>query len=376
MKIIHFITSLDKGGAETHLFNLAKEQSKIKNQVIVIYFKGKGYWKKELNACGIRTYFFPYKNLFNLYNLIAIYFEITKVINQFKPSIIHAHLSLSELIGLCVKLRYRNKIKLIITKHLDSFLLEGSSGRSKIIKGIFLEKIIFKFSNHIIFISDHVKKYFLKKINLKKNLFSVIYYGYKIKKINIKIKNELKKKYIFKKKNLKICTIARHVKQKNLEFLIKAFSKIIYEKKINSTLIIVGKGNQTKRLKMLAKEQYVDKKIIWISYCKDIEELLKNMDIFCLTSNYEGFGLVLLEAISQKIPVVAAKVSAIPEIIKNNYSGVLYESNNYEQFLLGINKIIKNKSFKNKIISNSLLNLKNKFTLKKMTQQTQALYSL
>jgi glycosyltransferase involved in cell wall biosynthesis len=376
MKIIHFITSLDKGGAETHLFNLAKEQSKIKNRVIVIYFKGKGYWKKELNACGIRTYFFPFKNLFNLYNLVFIYLEITKVINQFKPSIIHAHLSLAELIGLCAKLRYGNKIKLIITKHLDSFLFEGSSGRSKKIRGIFLEKFIFKFSNHIIFISENVKKYFLKKINLKKNLFSVIYYGYKIKKINIKLKNEFQKKYNLKKNNLKICTIARHVKQKNLEFLIKAFSKIIYEKKINSTLIIVGKGDQTKRLKSLAKEQYVDQKIIWIPYCKDIEELLKNMDIFCLTSTYEGFGLVLLEAISQKIPVIAAKVSAIPEIIKNNYSGVLYESNNYKQFLLGINKIIKNKSFKKKIISNSLVNLKKKFTLKKMTQQTQTLYGL
>lgn len=209
---------------------------------------------------------------------------------------------------------------------------------------------------------------------MKKNLFSVIYYGYKIKKINIKIKNKLKKKYNLKKNNLKLCTIARHAKQKNLEFLIKTFSKIIYEKKINATLIIVGKGDQTKRLKMLAKEQYVDQKIIWISYCKDIEELLKNMDIFCLTSYYEGFGLVLLEAISQKIPIIAAKVSAIPEIIKDNYSGVLYESNNHEKFLLGINKIMKSKSFKKKITSNSLVSLKNKFTIKKMTQQIQAVY--
>lgn len=373
MKIIHVITSLDKGGAETHLFNLATDQSKINNQVVVLYFKGNGYWKKKLIACGIKTYFFPIKNLFNLYNLVILYFQITKVVNEFKPSIIHAHLSLAELIGLCIKLKYGNKIKLIITKHLDSFLFEGSTGRSKKIQGIFLEKIIFKFSNHIIFISNHVKKYFLKKINLKENLFSIIYYGYKIKKINIKIKNNLKKKYNLTNSCLKLCTIARHVKQKNLEFLIKTFSKIIYEKKINAILIIVGKGDQTKSLKILAKEQYVDQKIIWISYCKDIEELLKNIDIFCLTSNYEGFGLVLLEAISQKIPIIAAKVSAIPEIIKNNYSGVLYESNNHEHFLLGINKIINNKSFKKKITRNSLVSLK-KFTLKKMTQQTQAVY--
>ena len=162
--------------------------------------------------------------------------------------------------------------------------------------------------------------------------------------------------------------------EKEILGLSENYGNIIYEKKINATLIIVGKGDQTKRLKMLAKEQYVDQKIIWISYCKDIEELLKNMDIFCLTSYYEGFGLVLLEAISQKIPIIAAKVSAIPEIIKDNYSGVLYESNNHEKFLLGINKIMKSKSFKKKITSNSLVSLKNKFTIKKMTQQTQAVY--
>ena len=47
MRIIHIITSVDKGGAENHLFDLCRMQKTKKHKVHVIYFKGNSYWKKE-----------------------------------------------------------------------------------------------------------------------------------------------------------------------------------------------------------------------------------------------------------------------------------------------------------------------------------------
>ena len=116
-----------------------------------------------------------------------------------------------------------------------------------------------------------------------------------------------------------ICCIARHVKQKSLDFLIKAFSEF-RKNNIKSKLILVGNGPETKNLKILSKELKLDKDIIWIDYSENVLKILKLSNVFVLPSRYEGFGLVLLEAMYAKRPIIASKVSAIPEVIKNNWN--------------------------------------------------------
>ncbi len=50
---------------------------------------------------------------------------------------------------------------------------------------------------------------------------------------------------------------------------------------------------------------------------------MKSFDVFALTSIYEGFGLVLLEAMCAQVPIVASGVSAIPEVVLDNITGIL-----------------------------------------------------
>jgi len=376
MKILHIITSIDRGGAENQLFYLVKGQINLGNKVYVIFFKGNQYWKKHLKKIGAKVYYCPYENFYKIIKLFKFFFIINNIIKKIKPNVIHSHLSLSELVGFLFKIKYKHNIKFVITKHLGSFLFEGSTGINKFFSGLFLEKIVLKKADHIIFISKEVKKYFLNSIKLPTRKISVIYYGYELKKNDVKIQKNFYIKYKKDKNHVIICSISRHVKQKNLPFLIKAFAKINNELEIKSKLILIGKGPETNLLKQLAIDLKILNKIIWIKHCENIREFIKTIDIFCLTSDYEGLGLVLLEAMAEKKPIIATNISAIPEIVRNNFNGVLFEKENQDSFIAGFKKIFYNKKFKIKIVNNGYKVVKNKFNIQKMINNNLRIYNL
>ena len=142
-----------------------------------------------------------------------------------------------------------------------------------------------------------------------------------------------------------------------------------------SKLIIIGRGKLTNNLKTLARQLMINKKIMWISYTKQINLYYKLFDVFCLTSKYEGFGLVLLEALAFGLPIVATKSGSIPEIIKNKKNGYLVRQNDINKFSQRIKDCLhlaELGNFKKKQINY----LKNNFLLDKVFLKTDKVYKL
>ena len=378
MRICHLISSIGKGGAETHLYSLVKKQIQNKNSIIIIYLKGNDFWKKYYNKIGVKTYKLSLLSIFNLFRLIEVYFKIKNICSTFKPDIIHSHLLAMELIGAILKYNLTNKFKLVVTKHLDSFFLEASFGRANFIKGVFIDRFIISQSNKVICISKQVKKYFLLNIPEYKNKYSVIHYGFsfeefKFSKNKSKFQKKLKQEYKIKNNDLVLCNIARHVRQKSLDILLKGFSEYAALNN-NSRLILVGKGPETQNLKKLSIDLKINKKIIWIKNCDNIRDIYELSDIFILTSQYEGLGLVLLESMASKMPIIASKISAIPEVVINNFNGYLF---NYGDYKILPKKILNlENKYKRKIFGqNGYQLLKKKFNLNEMHSKTMQVYN-
>jgi glycosyltransferase involved in cell wall biosynthesis len=337
-KILHIITSIDNGGAENHLYDLITQQV-CKYEVFLIYFKGTNHHKNNLLSRGVKVFKVNFLNK-NVFLFIIKFFEVLKIYNQIKPNIVHCHLWLSEFYGVFLKLIYRKSFLLIVTKHLDSFILEGSFGKNIFFRGVFLEKIIFYYANHIIFISKAVKKIFLHKIKIKKKKYSVIYYGVNFKKfINInrkKIEN-LRKKLNIDKKIIVLGCVARHVEQKSLDIVLKSFFLFVKKNpEIKAKLIMIGRGHLENNLKQLANNLKISDKVIWIRNTNNIQLYYNIFNIFCLSSKYEGLGLVLLESLASGVPVLATRSGAIPEIVKNNFNGFLIETSDCQNELKNI----------------------------------------
>ena len=134
-----------------------------------------------------------------------------------------------EFLAALLKLRLSKSFKFIVTKHLDSFFLEASFGRKFFFRGIYIDKFITNQADKIICISNQVKKYFSREIT-QKNKYKTVYYGFSSKDFkhssNIGIKlNSIRNRYNLKKNDIVLLNVARHVKQKSLKILLKAFSK-------------------------------------------------------------------------------------------------------------------------------------------------------
>ena len=375
MKIFHIISSINRGGAENHLFNLASLQSKEKNKVKIIYFKGDGYWSRFYKKNNIKTIKYSLNNNLNFLKVIFLYFKISNFIKKENPDIVHAHLAFPELFVTIIKLFSKNNFKFIITKHLDSLIFEGSYGQNRFFNGLFFEKLIFRYADRIIFISNNVKKYFLSKIRNYHLKTSVIYYGIDKNHFRNKSKNKKNLRHIRDNKSqFIILNIARHIPQKQVDKLIDGFYEFSKKQK-NSKLILVGSGPETKNLKKKSKKLNLSSKIVWINYTENIQEIFKISDLFCLTSKYEGLGLVLLESLLLKKPVVTINRSAMREIITNKFNGISLKKNFTSKDLSdAFYKIKYSSRLRLKYQKNGLIFLHKKFNLKKMFSLTKEIY--
>jgi len=374
-KILHIITSIDNGGAENHLYDLISQQVKIYD-VFLIYFKGSGYHKNNLLRKGVKTFNVNLKNK-NILLFVIKFLEVLKIYKKIRPEIVHCHLWISEFYGLVLKLFFRKSFFLVITKHLDSFFFEGSFGRKKFFRGIFLEKIIFYYTNHIIFISKSVKTFFLQTININRQKYSTIYYGVnfnKFSKYNRKESTYLKKKLNIDNKTFILGCVARHVEQKSLHIVLKSFSLFVKRNpKVKIKLIMIGRGHLEKDLKQLAKYLRIYNKTIWVRNTNYIHLYFNIFDMLCLSSKYEGLGLVLLESLASGVPILATRSGAIPEIVKNKINGHLVRYGDIENFSKRIPDTLKlstNIKFKK-----YLSNMKNLFSLNRVFWATNKVYS-
>jgi len=125
--------------------------------------------------------------------------------------------------------------------------------------------------------------------------------------------------------------------QKGLDYLLKII-KLLVEKKEKIKIYIVGDGKDKLSFQESIKKERLETNIILAGGTNDVEKYYKNASVFLHTSRHEGFGIVIVEAMSYGIPVVAFHNNGPDEIIENNKQGYLVEKWDIEDF---VNKVIK-----------------------------------
>ena len=139
--------------------------------------------------------------------------------------------------------------------------------------------------------------------------------------------------------------------QKNIEILIKSFSKSIALKK-KWKLVIIGEGEEKKNLLKLAKKINVFKSIIFMGVIKKIDIWYKKAGIFILPSRYEGMPNVIIEAMQSKTAIIGSNIPGIRYFIKNRSNGVIFKNNNENSLIKMINLLINNSNLRKKLAKN------------------------
>ena len=180
-----------------------------------------------------------------------------------------------------------------------------------------------------------------------------------IRKINFQ--KQQKNDFPFKKQKY-FFSAGRLTKQKNFLFLCKAFKKLI-KRYSDINLLIAGDGEEKNKITKYIDDNKLHDQIILIGFKKNIFKYLKNCEGFILSSLWEDPGFVLVEAAFSRTPIFSSNcINGPKELIVDNFNGILFESNNIDDFVNKFEKFNNIDKQSNKMTLNSL-KMSRKFTL-------------
>ncbi|WP_275554906.1 glycosyltransferase family 4 protein [Mixta sp. Marseille-Q2659] len=145
-------------------------------------------------------------------------------------------------------------------------------------------------------------------------------------------------------------------------------------KEKNIKIIIGGDGELKKECLDYVQKNNMDNIFEFVGWVTDKDNFYNRIDVFCLPSIYEAFGLVLLEAAFFSKPSIASNVEGIPEIIKDSYNGLLFNPTDYEGLAYCLKKYIDNKTLIKEHGENSNRNLLDNFKFDEMINEYKYIY--
>ena len=170
----------------------------------------------------------------------------------------------------------------------------------------FMIKKFYKMALNILTDSYTIKNDLIKNYNLPSHKIEVVYVPTNTKKI-IKMSKQ-KIEFDYKKKNI-ITNVGRVCEVKRQDILIKAFKNCYNSKK--DLLLIIGKGEMEEELKDLTKKLNIEKNVVFLGWQENPYKYIAKSKIFILTSYYEGFPVVLVEALSLGVPVISTNLGGV-----------------------------------------------------------------
>lgn len=313
-----------RGGAETHVYNLAKNLSKFGHEVIVFcaddplqpgIYQIEGVTIKRLKDFGW------------LYGVPLIPGLARELLNA-KVDIIHAHFPNPFNATLSALTAFIREIPSILTWHNDLPYVTRMAGVLAGLHDYFLSPVYLSFFRKIIATS---KIYALSSRILLRNTqkVRVIPNGVDCQFFNPEADGErIRKIYNLEGKIiiLFVGALTKWHKYKGLDFLLKAF-KIVKKNFVNARLLIVGEGSLRSNYESFASSLGITEDALFVGEVreKELPEFYAASDMVVLPSldRSEGFGLTLLEGNASGRPVIGSKVGGVPEVIEDGYNGFL-----------------------------------------------------
>jgi glycosyltransferase involved in cell wall biosynthesis len=337
MKVLSI--SLDKKilDRESENFKRQKEYAGLVNELHIVIFGP----EKEIKSGNLFIYGSGGSNKISLF--LKVHRTVKKILKNkdLKDWLITTQDPFeSALIGWCLSKKF--KIGLNIQEHGDYFSEKYWRNESLLnFLRYYLGKFLIKRADSIRVVGQRIKNT-LSKMRIDKNRIIVVPVYTEIKtgsdSVDIELQRKHKDKFIF-------LTLARLVKQKNLPLLIKAF-KDVAKKNNQAILLIVGKGPEKKKLVSLAKKLRLGDKIFFIDWTDDIYSYYNLADAYVLSSNYEGWGRVIIEAAGCGLPIIMTDVGCAEEVIKNEKSGLVVPLADKKRLVKAMLRLAKDKNLR------------------------------
>lgn len=308
MRILHIITSTAKGGAENHLLSLAAGQTRLRGDKVRVasLSQGPDGLDESFAATGVEVTHVPLRSK---YIPVACIATLVRLIRQFRPDVVHSHLLPANIVAgiaaACCNVPH------VASKHNDEKQLESS----------ILWRTVHSMTSRccddaVICLSAHVAAY-MQRHGLRSDNMHVVYYSFD-PTLYTRTGRDIRAEFGVPANSFLAGIVARITPQKGHVYLIEAFARFLADVP-DASLLVVGQEDENtsapREVHALVDSLKLTERVIFTGQRNDAYDIMAALDVFVLPSIWEGFGMVLLEATSLDIPVIASNVSAIPEVL-------------------------------------------------------------
>jgi len=366
-KICHIAKATGVAGSENHLLTLLPGLDKAKYQVTLVLLveqdKPLDDFVHRFDEEGVQV-----KRVLIRGDMDPLLvWRLHRLLREGNYDLVHTHLIHADLYGtLAAKLA---GVPIIVsTKHNENVFRRHSFYA-------FLDRTAARFADKIITISDSLKRFAVEVEGLDAEKIVRIHYGLGPTHASIDDPDRLSlRAELGIGREIPLAAIvARLIPQKGHVYLLHAFRRVL-EALPEAKLLVVGEGYLRGELESLAEELGVASNVIFTGFRQDVPRIMGGIDLFVLSSLWEGFGLVLLEAMAAGKPVVATNVSAIPEIVLDGETGILVPLNDPEPMAEAITKLLAQPALARQLGCKGKQRLKQEFSTQEMIAATELVY--
>lgn len=359
VKDILFVTvGYTLGGSENMIARIAPRLKMRGYKVRVLAFKGWGPVSEKLKDKGIKCIALHGKGRFDLRILWRYFFYLMENPPDLIIAFLYRAYIPTRIFGFLLGIQNISSVRDVL-EWMNSFQ-------------VFFERVTSNFSSVIYSCSNAVTRFLIQDLRLKRERVVTIPNGIDADSFSVKINREKKLKELGLNSDLKIVgTVCRlHEPKKGVKVLLEATKKL--QEEIRFQLLIVGTGKDEKMLRSMAERERIN--ALFLGERADVIEILKVTDVFVLSSLYEGFPVVVLEAMAAGIPVVATNVGGNREVVLDGKTGFVVEAGNSHELAGKIKDLLGNEKMRKNFGKAGFKRVKEKFSIDKTVDGIESLW--
>ncbi|MDP3953822.1 MAG: glycosyltransferase family 4 protein [bacterium] len=376
-RVLFLITQSETGGAQRFLVNLAKKLDK--NKYEIIFSAGPdGNWEifNELERHNIPTHKLRYaRRNVNIISDLLVIFELRKLIESLHPDVFFTNSSKTSIWG-PLAINWPTKIK--PTPRLIYRIGGWSFNDPRSAFGKWFWKTLEKYFagyKDVVIVNNTYELEQAKQLGIKpKENVELVYNGVDVNGLNFLNREEARKELGLADNILTIGTVANFYPVKGLEYLIEAIKILTIDYGLSTIkCVIIGEGEGRPALEIKIKEYGLENNVVLTGRLPDARKYITAFDIFVLSSVKEGFPWAVLEAMSAKLPVVATRVGAIPEMIEDSKNGFIVEPRDSNNLAQAIKKLLDSESLRQEFGIQAHQTVLSKFDEERMVKKIEKL---
>jgi len=293
------------------------------------------------------------------WDILAVH-KLRRIIKENSIKIVHVHSPHAHALGLLAG-KSAGNCKVVLSRRVDFPIRKNILSRLKYFN-----------IDRIIAISEGVKRALMAD-GLAEEKIDVIYSGVDIERFQGVGADYLFSQLVLNRYMLRIGNIAGLTWEKGHRTLLNA-ARIVVDQIPGVVFLIAGEGPLRREIEILIEKLNLDENVKLLGFRQDIPEILSLLDLFVLSSSWEGLGTSLLDALASRLPVVATNVGGIPEIIKHGLNGILVAPEDPDALAQAIIHLLKNRDKARQMGEEGFRIVREKFSVDRMVEQTRRVY--